>query len=457
MLEGCGVLVAGMATLLLVDIVRGKPPLDLVDLPQMLFCMLVAVSYVILAWILGAYPRSRPMADRTGWGAVDRILAAIFVCFALVALVFGEASGPRIAWLVSWFALALRAIPQVHRLHGALAPRIVSRRSRVCQAVIVGSNPTASQLFEIMKSSPDQEFDLLGFFDDRHTRLGSLDQRLPNLGDLNALIEYAADHDDLHVCMTLPWTAGARISTLLERLQFLPITVCLVPDAELLALFSHRSTTFDGVLMPTLMTPPLSFGGRLAKTVFDYVASLIILMLIAPFLLCVALSIKLDSDGPILFRQQRCGLFGRKFNIYKFRSLHGNDEEATTLVSRGDPRITRVGRYIRKFSVDELPQIFNVLRGEMSLVGPRPHAPKAKANGRLYAEVVPDYALRYRVKPGMTGWAQINGWRGETDTEEKLRNRVELDFDYIRNWSFLLDMIILIRTIPAVLFPKNNV
>ncbi len=455
LLEGADVFIGGIVTLILMRVLRGGTISDQ-DLSQVLLCVLVAVSYVLLVWLLGAYPRSRPLADRAENGAVDRILAAIFVCFALFSSAFGDA-GFRIAWSASWFAVALGALRLTSPLHAALAPRIVSRRSLVCQVVIVGSSPTASQLVDIVRRSSSQDIELLGFFDDRRTRLGSLEENLPYLGNVDALIEFSTDHDDIHVCMTLPWTAGVRISSLLERLRFLPITVWLVPDAELLALFLHRSMTFNGVLMPTLMTPPFSFWGRLVKTTFDYAVGLVILLLIAPFLLGVALLIKLDSAGPVLFRQQRSGQFGRKFNIYKFRSLYEDDPEATLLVSKGDPRVTRVGRYIRKFSIDELPQIFNVLRGEMSLVGPRPHAPKAKANGRLYADVMPSYALRYRAKPGMTGWAQINGWRGETDTEEKLRKRVEFDLYYISNWSVWLDLKILCRTGSAMIFPKNNV
>jgi lipopolysaccharide/colanic/teichoic acid biosynthesis glycosyltransferase len=175
-------------------------------------------------------------------------------------------------------------------------------------------------------------------------------------------------------------------------------------------------------------------------------------------LVAVMIAIRLDSPGPVFFRQLRTGLFGKPFTIIKFRTLHDSqaDPDAETLVSRGDPRVTRVGRWLRKFSFDEIPQFINVVRGDMALVGPRPHPPHAKADGKLYNRVIPDYSLRYRFRPGMTGWAQVNGWRGETDTVEKLRKRVEFDFYYIENWSLLLDFRIMIKTIPAVLMPHNN-
>jgi Undecaprenyl-phosphate glucose phosphotransferase len=326
------------------------------------------------------------------------------------------------------------------------------------RAVLVGGGASALRLLERL-SQEGADIEFAGYFDDRVTRVERLNERLPYLGDLAALIEYVADHEDLHVYMALPWTAGPRIGALLDRLRFLPITVWLVPDPELSALSMSHVDGGNGVVMPTLMTPPLAHWDRLLKGGFDFVAGWTILLLISPILIATAIAIKLDTPGPVLFRQLRSGQFGRKFAIYKFRSLkiEKADAEADKLVSAQDDRVTRVGKFIRKYSIDELPQIFNVLKGEMSLVGPRPHAPKAKADGRLYADVVPDYAIRYRVKPGMTGWAQINGWRGETDTEDKLRKRVEFDFEYIRKWSFWLDMLILLRTPAAVVLPKNNV
>ncbi|WP_049974039.1 exopolysaccharide biosynthesis polyprenyl glycosylphosphotransferase [Azospirillum sp. B4] len=423
-------------------------------------CLAAGPAYVALAWLLGRFARAPHLADTAT--AVPRVTTALYVCLLATALGLGGAAAD-VAWLLSWFALSTGTLILTRRLEGAVATVAVARRWRVRPAVIVGAGPAALKMVGAMAGRAGREVDILGFFDDRHTRAGALTRQLPYLGGLDTLADFVAEHEDIDVFMALPWTAGPRISALLERLRFLPITVWLVPDPELSALslpqLGAPMGSAPGVIMPTLMTPPFSHWGRMAKTSFDYVAGLAILLLVLPVLLATAVAIKLDSPGPVFFRQQRSGQFGRRFSIYKFRSLHvaDADAEAATLVSEGDARVTRVGRYIRKYSIDELPQILNVLRGQMSLVGPRPHAPKAKADGRLYADVMPDYALRYRVKPGMTGWAQVNGWRGETDTEEKLRKRVEFDFDYIRTWSFWLDMVILFRTLPAMLFPKNNV
>lgn len=455
--EGLAVLAAGWATALTATALDGSA-----QTPALtpLFIAALAIGYVIQGWLGGLHPRNRGLGGGVVGGlSAPRVLGAAFVSFALAAMALSAVPAyiPAL-WLALWFVLALAAVQLVRRGVAAAEPHFAFQQSQTRRAVVVGAGPSAIKLMESLRDD-DGDIEFLGFFDDRQTRVEGLANRLPYLGGLDALIDFVADHEDIHVFMALPWTAGARIAALLDRLRFLPITVWLVPDPELSALSLSHVKGFGGVIMPTLMTPPFSQWGRLAKTLFDYAAGLAILALISPILLIAAVAIKLDSEGPALFRQQRSGQFGRKFSIYKFRSLKVEkaDAEADRLVSKGDDRVTRVGRFIRKYSIDELPQIFNVLKGEMSLIGPRPHAPKAKADGRLYADVMPDYAIRYRVKPGMTGWAQINGWRGETDTEEKLRKRVEFDFHYIRHWSFWLDMLILLRTVPAVIMPKNNV
>jgi exopolysaccharide biosynthesis polyprenyl glycosylphosphotransferase len=174
---------------------------------------------------------------------------------------------------------------------------------------------------------------------------------------------------------------------------------------------------------------------------------------LSPVLACAALAIKLDSRGPVLFRQPRYGFNNQLINVYKFRSMYADksDHAGSQLTQKNDPRITRIGRFLRRSSLDELPQFFNVLKGEMSIVGPRPHAVQAKAGSKLYEDVVSEYAARHRVKPGITGWAQVNGWRGETNTDEQILQRVDHDLHYINNWSLPLDVWIILLTITTVL------
>jgi exopolysaccharide biosynthesis polyprenyl glycosylphosphotransferase len=202
---------------------------------------------------------------------------------------------------------------------------------------------------------------------------------------------------------------------------------------------------------------PLGDWGSILKSIEDKVIAAIAVVLLAPVMALVALAIKLESRGPVFFKQKRYGFNNELIEVYKFRSMHNNmsDADAAKLVTKGDPRVTRVGRFIRRTSLDELPQFFNVLRGELSLVGPRPHATKAKAADRLYNDVVDGYFARHKVKPGITGWAQVNGWRGETDTAEKLQRRVDHDLYYIENWSLAFDLYILWRT-PISLFNPEN-
>jgi exopolysaccharide biosynthesis polyprenyl glycosylphosphotransferase len=209
--------------------------------------------------------------------------------------------------------------------------------------------------------------------------------------------------------------------------------------------------------MIDLYDKPIADWGYVSKWLFDKIVGALALAVFAPVMLLVALAIKLESKGPVLFRQKRYGFNNELIEVLKFRSMYTDrcDATASKLVTKNDPRVTRVGRFIRKTSLDELPQLINVITGGLSLVGPRPHAVQAKAAGHLYDEVVDGYFARHKVKPGITGWAQINGWRGETDTEEKIQKRIEHDLYYIENWSVFLDLYILFKTPLSLLNTRN--
>ena len=202
---------------------------------------------------------------------------------------------------------------------------------------------------------------------------------------------------------------------------------------------------------------PISDWNLVFKWLFDRVVAALALIILSPVMLATAIAIKLDSKGPVLFRQKRHGFNNELIEIYKFRSMYTDrtDQGAAKLVTRDDPRVTKIGKFIRKSSIDELPQLFNVLKGQLSIVGPRPHALQAKAANVLYYEAVEGYFARHRVKPGITGWAQINGWRGETDTLDKIMQRVNHDLYYIEHWSLFLDLYILMMT-PVSLFSRNE-
>jgi exopolysaccharide biosynthesis polyprenyl glycosylphosphotransferase len=238
----------------------------------------------------------------------------------------------------------------------------------------------------------------------------------------------------------------------------LPVDIRLSAHTNKLR-FRPRSYSYLGKV-PTLdvFEAPITDWDLVMKWLFDHVVGFIVLLMALPVMALVALAIKLDSPGPVLFRQKRFGFNNERIDVYKFRSMYHDqaDPLASKVVTRNDPRVTRVGRFIRKTSLDELPQLFNVVfESNLSLVGPRPHAVQGKLQSRLFDEAVDGYFARHRVKPGITGWAQINGWRGEIDNEEKIQKRVEFDLYYIENWSALFDTYILLKT-PLALMTKNE-
>ena len=257
--------------------------------------------------------------------------------------------------------------------------------------------------------------------------------------------------------VSLPLTAETRVLSLLKKLWVLPVDIRLSAHSNQLQ-FRPRSYSYIGsVPMLDIFDKPINDWDSVAKRAFDIVFSLIGIVLLSPVMLATAIAIKLDSKGPVLFKQKRHGFNNEVIEVYKFRSMYTEQADPTAIrpVTKGDPRVTRVGRFIRKTSIDELPQFFNALFGSLSLVGPRPHAVAAQSHNLLYNEVVDGYFARHRVKPGVTGWAQINGWRGEMDTDEKIRMRTEYDLYYIENWSLWFDLKILFLTPVRLLNTEN--
>jgi exopolysaccharide biosynthesis polyprenyl glycosylphosphotransferase len=236
---------------------------------------------------------------------------------------------------------------------------------------------------------------------------------------------------------------------MLGKLWVLPVDIRLSAHSSKIRLRPRSYSYIASVPVLDVFDKPIADWNLVLKWLFDKVVGTILIVALAPFFVAAALAVKLDSRGPVLFRQKRYGFNNELIEVLKFRSMYVDQSDATAsrLVTRDDPRVTRVGRFLRRTSLDELPQLFNVVfKGNLSLVGPRPHALQAKAENRLYEQVVDGYFARHRVKPGITGWAQVNGWRGETDTQEKLQRRVEHDLHYIENWSVFLDLYILAAT-----------
>ena len=305
----------------------------------------------------------------------------------------------------------------------------------------------------------DSDIRIVGAFDDRgDDRAPTAVSGLPKLGKVDDLVEFARRTRIDLVIFSLPISAEARILHMLKKLWVLPVDIRLAAHANKLR-FRPRAYSYIGnIPVLDVFDKPITDWDVVMKWLFDKVIGTLALIALSPLMLITAIAIKLDSRGPVLFKQKRYGFNNELIEVYKFRSMRTDqcDATASKLVQKDDPRVTRVGRFIRKTSIDELPQLFNVVfKGNLSLVGPRPHAVHAKAENRVYDEAVDGYFARHRVKPGITGWAQINGWRGETDTQEKIQRRVEHDLYYIENWSVLFDLYILAAT-PFALAKTEN-
>jgi Undecaprenyl-phosphate glucose phosphotransferase len=362
-------------------------------------------------------------------------------------------------WLTHWFGVGLAVLAVERGLIAALVTYL-SRAGRLSRrTVIVGGGPSAGELFEAFANQGTDDLQILGIFDDRtDERSPDVVGGFPKLGRVDDLVALGRKTPIDLIIFTLPITAERRLLEMLRKLWVLPVDIRLSAHTNKLR-FRPRAYSYIGrVPVIDVFDKPLAEWDLVMKTMFDRMIGGLCLLLSAPLMLLIAVAVKLDSRGPILFRQTRYGFNNEPIEVLKFRSMYHDqlDFEARKLVTRNDPRVTRVGRFIRRSSLDELPQLFNVVfKGNLSLVGPRPHAINAHAADTLYDKVVDDYFARHKVRPGITGWAQINGWRGETDTPEKIQKRVECDLFYIENWSIFLDLYILFRT-PWSLLTTHN-
>jgi putative colanic acid biosysnthesis UDP-glucose lipid carrier transferase len=344
--------------------------------------------------------------------------------------------------LLQWGAVAIgravleryEALPQVRR-----------------PAVIVGAGPLAAKVARALAA--DRGVHLIGFFEDRVDERVDGDVSHKVLGNLKDVAACVTQRSVRDVYITLPLGSQPRIVELLEQLQDTTASLFFVPDVFGISIIQGRLSDMNGVPVVGLCETPFTGINGLAKRLSDVVLASLILLLISPLMIAIAIGVRLSSPGPVIFRQRRNGLDGSEIVIYKFRSMTSQENgDVVPQARKHDPRITRFGRMLRRASLDELPQFINVLQGRMSIVGPRPHA---VAHNEEYRQVIRAYMVRHKVKPGITGWAQVNGHRGETDTIEKMKARVEYDLEYLRNWSIGLDLQIIVRTIGLVFSDRH--
>jgi Undecaprenyl-phosphate glucose phosphotransferase len=361
-------------------------------------------------------------------------------------------------WLVGWFAFVTAHFTVTRFALAAWAePRAAIGRFRK-RIAIAGGGRAAEDAIRLLEESRDIDVEIVGLFDDR------FDERSPDaigshrkIGKIAELARFAREQRVDLIIVAIPLSAEARLLHILKRLWELPVDIRISGQASALKLSPRAYTYLGNLPLLSVFDRPLRGWSAFLKSAIDVALAAAAIVTLSPLMLATAIAIKLESRGPVIFRQKRYGFNNELIEVFKFRSMYADraDANATKLVTKDDPRVTRVGRFIRKTSIDELPQLFNVLTGQISLVGPRPHATQAKAANTLYEQVVDGYFARHKVKPGITGWAQVNGWRGETDTREKLEQRVKHDLDYIDRWSLGFDLAILART-PVALFKTQN-
>jgi Undecaprenyl-phosphate glucose phosphotransferase len=426
------------------------------------FYIPLILAAVLVANVLFNTARThRIAAYRTVVRQSGRVLAVwslLFLLLGTAVFFFRAQDQVSRVWLVAWYLsgavtlilyrLSVRAMVQRWTAQGRLRRR----------TVIVGGGKDAEALIQAIHHGAENDLVLMGIFDDRDDeRSPDLVAGCPKLGKVADLVEFARlTRVDL-VIVSMPLSAEKRVLQMMKQLWVLPVDIRLSAHMNQLR-FTHKAYSYIGdVPVFDMADRPISDWNLVFKWIFDKLVALVALILLSPVMLVTAIAIKLESKGPVIFRQKRHGFNNELIEVYKFRSMYIDkaDAGAAKLVTKNDPRVTRVGRFIRKSSIDELPQLINVLQGRLSIVGPRPHALQAKADNKLYYEAVDGYFARHKVKPGITGWAQINGWRGETDTVEKIMQRVNHDLYYIENWSILFDLYILVMT-PISLLSRNE-
>ena len=413
------------------------------------------IVHYLAAEFAGMYRSWRGVsADREAFCAIFTWTVS-FLLLGTLGYVAEKSAG--FTWLLAggWFAATPILIVAAHGLLRAMRRLFWLRGMNTKTFAIVGVNELGFQLARNIQEAPELGLTLAGFYDDRP------DDRTPNLpdglktriGGIDDLIVDAKAGFVTRIYITFPMRAEERIRGVLAKLADTTASVYIVPDFFVFQLLHSRWTDINGLPAVSVFENPLYGVDGLVKRLFDLVAGGMILCLVSIPMLLVALAIKLTSRGPVFFRQSRYGLDGKQILVWKFRSMRVLENGAKVVqATKGDPRVTPLGAILRRTSLDELPQLFNVLEGTMSLVGPRPHA---NAHNEQYRKMIAGYMLRHKVKPGITGLAQVRGFRGETDTLEKMQSRVECDHEYIREWSVWLDIKILLRTV-FVVFSKQN-
>ena len=398
---------------------------------------------------------ARGAARSAGELALD--IAAGWIAIVALLLLLGWASRTLDAFdpraILAWSLATPAALFVAHRLLPVVWPRVLAAEGLQKTAVIAGANDLGRRLAAQLARHPLLGTRVAGYFDDRApARLAHIAPR-ENLGRLSALADYARASKVDVIYIALPMASQPRILKLLEELRDTTASIYFVPDIFVADLIQGRVDSIGGLPVVAVCESPFTGFNGIVKRLSDFVLAAAILFAISPLMVAIAVGVKLSSPGPVLFKQRRYGLDGRRIVVYKFRSMTvAEDGEVVRQATRDDSRVTRFGAFLRRTSLDELPQFINVLQGRMSVIGPRPHA---VAHNEMYRKLIRGYMIRHKVKPGISGLAQVSGFRGETDTVDKMKARIDYDLAYLRNWSLALDLRILLKTVVVVLQKQN--
>lgn len=326
---------------------------------------------------------------------------------------------------------------------------VLRGQGNIRRSVIVGANELGRKLADRIHQQRSLMMRVEAFFDDRSGNRCENELKNVTFGGIDDVSRYVAEHEIDLVYITLPLFDHPRVVDLVNSLRDTTASIYFVPDVFIFDLVQARLDNVNGIPVISVFETPLTGINAVQKRVFDIVAASLILLAVAPVMMLIAMLVKATSKGPVIFKQRRYGVDGDEILVYKFRSMSVcEDSQIVTQATQNDARVTRVGAILRRTSLDELPQFFNVLQGTMSIVGPRPHA---VAHNEHYRKLIHGYMWRHKVKPGITGWAQINGYRGETDTIDKMEGRVIHDIAYLKSWSLWLDLTIILKTMRLVL------
>ena len=383
-------------------------------------------------------------------------IAWFFVVLLMIVIMFGLkiSSDYSRVWLALWGVFGLLFLLLTRMIIYAFLQYQRKRGRNVRYVVVIGVGDLGKKVVAQIKDSPWTGYKIKALFDDDRALKYSDINGYKVLGPISDVEQYIAANQVDEIWIALPLRAEERVKELLYGLRHYTINIKLIPDIFGFSLLNQSVTEIAGLPAVNLSETPMGGGNRIVKAIEDRVLAFLILIIISPLLLAISIGVKLTSSGPVLFKQKRHGWDGKIINVYKFRTmmLHDDLVGMVTQATFNDSRVTKYGRFLRRTSLDELPQFFNVLQGKMSIVGPRPHAVE---HNNLYKDKVNQYMLRHMVKPGITGWAQVNGFRGETDTLDKMKSRVEHDLFYIENWSLWFDIKIIVMTIFKGFSNKN--